>query len=86
MGLFEINRHEAIGLLDYREFCKGKVIGLVGELVKFNNNVRSLIHKLNPDLQEELYKDKITLYPGDNSSFVRELNSMDTITTFAESA
>jgi len=48
--------------------------------------VRKLIHKLDPELQENLYKDRITLYPGDNSTFIRELNSMDTITSFAESA
>ena len=48
--------------------------------------MRKLIHKLDPELQENLYKDRITLYPGDNSTFIRELNSMDTITSFAESA
>ena len=86
LGIFEIDRHLAIGLTDYREFCKGRVLAEVSQLMKHNNNVRNLIHKLDPELQEDLYKDKIHLYSGDNTSFVRELNSMDTVTTFVETA
>ena len=71
IGLLEADRYESLGYnTSIRDTAITQLYKVVDELNQRNNDIRAFVYKLDSNLQDSLYKDRIPVYEMNSSGII----------------